>query len=269
MRSRLRAACSSQVTPRSTAGDLPAAVSSCTGRAVQKDTAPGPLPCRGAAGPLARPYRALVPRRALTPLLAALPALFVAAAGTTHPIFLEVDTAETWRRAHLFLLPGFFLVGATVWFVLRGERGPAAWGARALGASYAVLYLALDAIAGIGAPQQVIRTAERGDPFPPIGDLYEIGDQLGALGVYGLGAAGILAGAVLYLRSRSPLAPVGAAVLAVASYFHLEHHVFPSRGVLAMVGIAVGFALLEAARGTAAVEAEPQRVSSANSSSGP
>lgn len=198
--------------------------------------------------------------RVLLPLLVALPALLVAAAGTTHPVFLTPDTAERWRLAHLVLLPLFPLAGASVWFVLRGEQGPAAWGARVLAFAYGVLYGALDSIAGIGAPQQVIRSSERGDPGPPIGDLYEIGDRLGHLGVYALAAAGLLTGLVLFLRTRSPLAVLGAVVLAAACYPFKVHHVFPPRGVLALVGVAVGLALLEASR---------QRVSSAKSSSGP
>ena len=194
------------------------------------------------------------------PLLVALPALVVGALGLLHPIFLTPETAERWRLAHLLLVPIFPLIGASVWFVLRGERGPAAWGARLLAAAYGVLYLSLDAIAGIGAPQQILRSDERGDARPPIEDLFEIGDALGRLGVYALAAAGLLAGLVLWLRTRSPFAALGAVVLAASCYPFLRHHVFPPRGVLAMVGIAVGLALLELAR---------QRRSSAISSPGP
>lgn len=196
-----------------------------------------------------RSVRRVPPSR--TPLLVALPALAVAAAGLAHPVLLTADTAEQWRLAHLVLLPLFPLVGAMVWVVLRGEGGPLAWGARLLAAAYAVLYSALDSIAGIGAPQQVIRAAEDADPRPPIEDLYEIGDQLGHLGVYALAAAGLLAGLVLWLRTRSPLAPLGAAALAAACYPFLQDHVFPPRGVLALVGVAVGLALLEASRARA------------------
>lgn len=199
-------------------------------------------------------------RTVLLPLLVAAPALLLGALGLLHPIFLTPETAERWRLAHLGLLPVFPLLAVSVWALLRGERGPAAWGGRALAAAYAVLYVALDSIAGIGAPQQVIRTSERGDPPPPIGDLFEIGDQIGAFGVYALGAAGLLTGVVLWLRTRSPLAPLGALVVAASCYFFLQHHVFPPRGVLAMVGLAIGLALLELAR---------QRPSSASSSPGP
>lgn len=196
-----------------------------------------------------RPTVRHVPRsRTALPLLVALPALLIAGIGLAHPVLLTPETAERWRLAHLLLLPAFPLVAVSVWFVLRSERGPAAWGARLLAAAYALLYGALDSIAGIGAPQQVIRTSERGDPRPPIEDLYEIGDALGRLGVYALAAAAALAAVVLYLRSRNPLAPLGGAVVVLACWPFLQHHVFPPRGVLALVAIAVGLALLELSR---------------------
>lgn len=200
------------------------------------------------------------PRTAAFPLLVALPALVVAGLGLLHPVFLEPDTAERWRLAHLLLLPAFPLLAGSVWFLLRGERGPAAWVARVLAFAYAVLYGALDAIAGIGAPHQVLRADERGEPGPNLGDVYEIGDWLGDLGVYALAAGLLVSGGVLWLRTRSPYALVGAVVGVVSCYPFLRHHVFPPRGVLALVGIAVGLALLELSR---------QRESSAISSPGP
>jgi hypothetical protein len=187
-------------------------------------------------------------RTVLLPLLVAAPALLIGALGLLHPVFLTPDTAERWRLAHLALLPAFPLVAVSVWMVLRGDRSLLAWVARALAGAYAVLYGALDSIAGIGAPHQVIRAAERGDPPPPINDLYEIGDRLGALGVYALAAAGLAAGVVLWLRTHSPLAPLGALVVAASCYPFLRHHVFPPPGVLAMVGIAAGLGLLELGR---------------------
>ena len=181
-------------------------------------------------------------------LLVALPALLIAAAGTQHPIFLEPDTAVVWRNAHLLLLPLFPLLALSVVLLLRGERGPLSWAARVLAFAYAVLYGALDSIAGIGAPKQVLEAAARGDERPPVDDLYAIGDQLGALGVYALAGAAVLTGVVLFLRNRSLLAIVGAAVVTVGSSFFLRHHVFPPRGVLAMVAIGIGMALLELSR---------------------
>ena len=191
--------------------------------------------------------------RLVLALLVALPAWAIAVLGLAHPVFLTPETAERWRFAHLALLPVFPLVAASLWAVLRAERGAASWGARVLALAYAVLYGALDSIAGIGAPQQVIRAAERGDPRAPIEDLFEIGDVLGRLGVYALAAAAALTALVLFSRFRSPLSLAGGAVLVVACYPFLRYHVFPPRGVLAMVAIGVGLALLELSRRPTAV----------------
>ncbi|MBC7375651.1 MAG: hypothetical protein H7323_16805, partial [Frankiales bacterium] len=178
-------------------------------------------------------------------------------------LFLDPDTAVRWQLGHLLLLPAFPLIAVALFVVLRGERSPAAWGARTLAVAYALLYGTLDTIAGIGAPQQVIRAAERGESPPPINDLFEIGDQLGHLGVYALGISATLAGLVLFLRTRSPLAPLGAAVIVAACYPFYRFHVFPYKGVLAMVAIGVGLALLEGSRqfSAAARTARPDRTS--------
>ena len=186
--------------------------------------------------------------RVALPLLVALPALLIAGLGLAHPVFLTPETAERWRLAHLALLPVFPMVAGSLWVLLRGESGPAAWAARVLALAYALLYGALDSIAGIGAPNQVIRTSERGDPRAPIEDLFEIGDQLGRLGVYALAAAAALTAALLFVRSRSPIALVGGAIVVVACYPFLLYHVFAPRGVLALVAIGVGLALLEVGR---------------------
>ncbi|MCU1672725.1 MAG: hypothetical protein JWN77_838 [Frankiales bacterium] len=88
----------------------------------------------------------------------------------------------------------------------------------------------------------------RNAPRPPIGDLYEIGDRLGHLGVVLLAVAGLLTGLLLWLRGRSPLALAGGAVVALACVPFYRHHVFPPRGVLALVVVGVGLALLAAAQ---------------------
>ena len=195
-----------------------------------------------------RSVRRVLRSRLALPLLIALPALVIAAAGLAHPLSLTTDTAERWQLTHLVLLPAFPLLAGSLLVLLRGERGPAAWGARGLAVAYAVLYGALDAIAGIGAPQQVLGAERRGEPRPSIGDLYTISDRLGALGVSAFAAAGALTALLLYLRTRSPLALVGGAVVVLASYPFLRNHVFPPRGVLALVAIAVGLGLLELSR---------------------
>ncbi len=193
--------------------------------------------------PVPRPRRTV-----LLALLVAAPALLVAALGTLHPLFLTPDTAQRWQLAHLLLLPAFPLVAVSVWAVLRGDRSLPADAARLLAALYALLYGALDSIAGIGAPHQVLGAARRGEPGPPINDLYEIGDRIGHLGVYALAAAGLVAAVLLFRRTRNPAALLGGVVLAASCRPFYLHHVFPSRGVLAMVGIGVGLGLLELGR---------------------
>lgn len=189
-----------------------------------------------------------VRRGPLSVLLVALPPLLVGALGLLHPLLLTPATAHRWQLAHLLLLPAFPLLAVSVWGLLRGERGLIADAARLSAAAYAVLYGALDSIAGIGAPHQVLGAARRGEPGPPIGDLYEIGDRLGHVGAYALALAGLLTAARLWSRAHDPLALLGGLVVALACIPFYRHHVFPYQGVLAMVGIAAGFALLEAGR---------------------
>lgn len=177
-------------------------------------------------------------------LVAAGPALLVGALGLLHPVFLTPETADRWQLAHYLLLPVFPLVAGSVWWLVRGDGGPLAWGARVLALAYAVLYSALDAIAGVGAPEQVRGASSRGEPAPPIGDLYAVGDQLGRVGVIALAVAVALAAAVVFVRTRSPLAPVGAVVAAAGCVLFYRHHIFPPRGVLGMVLIAAGLAAI-------------------------
>jgi hypothetical protein len=189
-----------------------------------------------------------VPRsRLLFVVLVALPGVLLGLAGLAHPVFLTPETAERWRLVHLLLLPVFPLLGASVWLLLLGERGALAWAARVLAFSYAVLYSSLDAIAGVGASNQVQRSAARGDERPPIEDLFEVGDRLGHAGVVALALAAVLAAVVLLRRGAGLLAPVGAAVAVGGSYLLYEHHVFPPRGVLGVLVVAVGLGLMAAA----------------------
>jgi hypothetical protein len=182
------------------------------------------------------------------PVLVAAPALAVAAAGLAHPVLLTPDTAERWRAVHLVLLPLFPLVGASVWVLLLRRRGAVAWAARGLAAAFGLLYTALDSIAGIGGGHQVLRAAGRGDPRPPVEDLYEVGDRLGHAGVVALALALLLTAVLLWRETGSPLALLGGVVGAVSCWPFYEHHVFAPRGVLALVGVGAGLALLGAAR---------------------
>ena len=190
----------------------------------------------------------MIRNRLLPVALAAAPALLLGVLGLAHPVFLTPETAERWRLVHLLLLPVFPLVGASVWLLLLGERGVLAWTARGLAFAYAVLYGALDSIAGIGAPQQVLGAAGRGEGAPPIGDLYEIGDRLGHLGVAALALSVLLVAVALLRRRRGPLAPAGAALALGGCWLFYGHHVFPPRGVVGLLLLAAGLALLALAR---------------------
>lgn len=178
--------------------------------------------------------------RLLRALLVASPAFVIAALGLAHPIFLTPDTADRWRLVHLAFLPAFPLLAGSVLYLLRESGGPAAWVARVAAGGYAVLYGALDSIAGIGAPALVEARGEAAT----IGDLFGAGDQLGRLGVYALAVSLVVTSAVLWQRSHDRLALLGGALGAASCYPFLLHHVFPPRGVLALVGIGVALMLL-------------------------
>lgn len=193
----------------------------------------------------------MIRSRALLVAAVALPSALVALAGLAHPVFLTPETAERWRLVHLVLLPLLPLLGVSVWLLLLGERGALAWVARGLAAAYALLYTALDSIAGIGASHQLLRTSGRGDARPPIEDLFDIGDRLGHPGVWALALAVGVAAVVLVRRGGGPLVLVGAGTALVGAYLVLRHHVFPPRGVTGAVLVAAGLGLM--ATGSAAV----------------
>jgi hypothetical protein len=181
---------------------------------------------------------------ALRLLLVAGPAALAAAVGTLHPVFLTPDTADRWQLAHYLLLPVFPLIALSVWVLLRRESGPVAWAARVLALGFALGYTALDSIAGLGAPEQVRGAAQRGDADPPVTDLFAVGDPLGHLGVLALAVSAALTAALLLRRSQSLLAPLGGALAVAGCWFVYRHHVFPPRGVLGMLAVAAGLALL-------------------------
>lgn len=180
-------------------------------------------------------------------VLVALPGVVLGVVGLAHPVFLTPETAERWRLVHLVLLPVIPLLGASVWLLLLGRRGAVAWVARGLAAAYAVLYTALDSIAGIGAGNQLLRTVERGDARPPVEDLFEVGDRLGRLGVWALALSVVLAAAVLWRTGARSVLLAGAVLAAAGSWLVLRHHVFPPRGVAGALLLGGGLALMAVA----------------------
>lgn len=179
----------------------------------------------------------------LTPLLVAVPPVALAIGGLFHPEFLTPSTAQRWFVAHCALLPLFPLVALSLWWLLRGVPGPLAQGARVLAYAYAVLYTALDAIAGIGLGYVVHRAADRGQPGPDLGAFFYIGDHVGRPGAICLALAGLLAGLALVGRDGW-LPGLGGALVFAGGMLVWKYHVFPYKGVLGMLLVAAGLAAL-------------------------
>jgi hypothetical protein len=182
-------------------------------------------------------------RRALMVFAAAVPGLALAAVGTwVHPVGLGPDTARAWWQLHVWLVPVFPLISVVLWAVLRGETGPLAWAARVGAYGFGCLYTGLDVLAGIGAG----RVYELQGDGPAVGALFDTAGWLGDTGVWCLLAAALLTGAVLARRVGWRAAP-GAVVLGAACFPFRTGHIFHPVGVLAMLGVAAGCALLAAA----------------------
>lgn len=180
-----------------------------------------------------------------TALVTAAP-LLLAAAGLTHPRHLTATTAGHWAGLHIALLPVFPLLTlgllVPVWGRPRRDAEGAltvlAWGGCLC---YAAYYSGLDAVAGISAGVVVDHGVHGA-----AGRLFATGDELGRAGVYGLAVAVLATCAVLGRRHGTRVLP-GALVLAASCWWFLESHIFWPRGVFAMLGFALGFALLTVA----------------------
>lgn len=181
--------------------------------------------------------------RWLTVLGVALPGLALAGFGMLHPSYLAPSTAQAWWTLHVWLIPFFPLIGVAIWVLLRGERGPIAWAARIAAYGFATSYTGLDVLAGIGAG--LVTDVQQGGSEAVL-RLFEIGGRLGETGVYCLAASAALLGVVLIRRDGVRAAP-GAVLLLASCYPFLLGHIFHPTGVLAMLGIAAGCALLAAA----------------------
>ena len=178
--------------------------------------------------------------------------VLLALAGLLHPSGLSAATAHRWVWLHIVLLPVFPLL-ALGFVVLLWERpiaGPArvarliAWICAAI---YAVGYTGLDAVAGIAAGTVA---GQQGDPAELrrlVLALYETGDGLGTVGVYAFLAATLATAVSLGSRYGIRMLP-GTVVLFAAGWSFIDSHIFSPRGVLTMLAMAAGFALLSALR---------------------
>ncbi|VXB21285.1 hypothetical protein [Nocardioides sp. AX2bis] len=185
------------------------------------------------------------------PLLLLLPGLLLAAAGLFHPTGLSYDTAQRWYLLHLPGLLVFPLVGWALADLVAGRRDVVAWVVRVTAYVYATFYTALDVVSGIGAGY-VTRQLGPDVPRPEaVSQMFRIGTPLGEVGSWALLACVVV---LLADRVRHLGAPglVGLVLLPGAWLVHTEH-IFSPLGVLGMVLLGAGSALLAVAARRAGV----------------
>lgn len=179
----------------------------------------------------------------------ALPALALAALGSSHPAMLTPESASWWRDLHVIGLVLFPLLALGPWAVVRAARpaGPVGWLleglAVVLGVVYATFYSALDALAGVGGGHETIRLG----PGPWVSALFEIGDALGVYGSYAYLAASVLAAVLALVRAPGAwrlLAVVGALFAVAGAWSYLTSHIYWPYGVATMVMLAIGHTAL-------------------------
>ncbi|MFJ7217463.1 hypothetical protein [Amycolatopsis sp. NPDC098790] len=181
--------------------------------------------------------------RWLRGLLFALPGLLLAGFGAVHPAVLDAATASWWAELHVLLLPVFPLPAVAQWLLLTSAPPWLRWPGRLAAFGFAVFYGGLDAVAGIAAGTVV--HAQHG-ATPVVGAVFGVGDLLGHLGAGCFLAANALIVFAAISRARWRAVP-GAVILLGASVSFLDSHIFWPRGVVTMIGVAVGTSWLSLA----------------------
>lgn len=179
----------------------------------------------------------------------ALAPLILALVGLTHPMHLTDETAGWWRDLHIILIPVFPLLGVNLWWLLAGFAGPLPWLGRVAGLIYLGFYGALDVLAGVAAGMVRARAAQEGAPQALAVEpwLFSTGNSLADVGVWTFLLGCLVASGLLIARAGRRALP-GAALLCVAAVVFLRSHIYFPVGVLAMLGMAAGFGLLQWAR---------------------
>lgn len=177
--------------------------------------------------------------------VAAAPALVLAGIGVTHPDDLTVATAPWWTTLHIILVPLFPLLGAAVWFLVRGVPGVLGWTARVAAFGYVAFYTVLDVLAGIAGGELV---GLRGDneqavTVEAIDAVGDIGRSLGQIGSWCFIVACVAASVALLVRRGQAALPGGILLLIGAVAFDSTHIYWPA-GVVSMLLLAAGFAAL-------------------------
>jgi hypothetical protein len=177
--------------------------------------------------------------------LLALPALALAGLGAAHPRQLDAATAEWWTNLHVALLPVFPLLAVAQWRMLDGAPILLRWPGRVAAFGFGAFYTGLDAVDGIAGGAVV----HAGGDVASVTALFHIGNRLGTVGAWSFLVANLLIVAAAFAADRFqwPAVLPGAALLLVASVSFLDSHIFWARGVITMLGVAAGMALLDIA----------------------
>lgn len=194
---------------------------------------------RAAARPAREPegaYRGAMSRYLMI-VAVAVPPLFTAALGLTHPAVLTVEDADHWQMMHTVLLPVFPLLALGPWLVARAHDRVVGVVVGVLAYVYACFYTSLDVLAGIAGG--AIKGAESGG----LGIVFPVAGDLGLIGSYAyIGATALAVG----VASRTGLvrALPGAVLVLVGSVMFWQEHVYRPWGVLSMVLLAAGWTWL-------------------------
>ncbi|PPF68576.1 hypothetical protein C5E16_06855 [Clavibacter michiganensis] len=184
-------------------------------------------------------------RTAAVLVAVALPPLALAAAGLSHPTQLTAATAVQWRDLHIALLPVFPLLAIAPILLTRRHDRRLGILAVVLGFAYAVCYQALDILAGIAAGALKIEGGQG------VTTMYALADGIVVAGVWSYVAVTVLASA-LVIRHAGLRALPGAVVAVIAAVSFVDSHIFFPRGVITMLGLAVGWTWLALASSGAA-----------------
>lgn len=176
-------------------------------------------------------------RTAAVMVAVALPPLALAAAGLSHPTSLTAGTATLWRDLHIALLPVFPLLALAPILLTRRHDRRLGVVAIVLGFAYAVCYQALDILAGIAAGALKLEGGQG------VTTMYALADGIVVKGVWSYVAVTVLASA-LVIRHAGLRAVPGALIAVVAAVSFVDSHIFFPRGVVTMLGLAVGWTWL-------------------------
>ncbi|MEU4249817.1 hypothetical protein AB0F15_20655 [Amycolatopsis sp. NPDC026612] len=174
----------------------------------------------------------------------AVPGLVLAGFGVAHPLALAPASAPWWTTLHVVLLPVFPLLAVAQWLLLSPAPAVLRHPGRLAAFGFAAFYGGLDAVAGIAAGTVV---HAQHAVTPVTGAVFGIGDTLGHVGALCFLAANVLIVAAV-AREASWRAAPGAVILLAASVSFFDSHIFWPRGVVTMLGVALGMFLLRAVR---------------------